>query len=302
VLITQSTKSSDVAAAGYRGRFAPSPSGPLHLGSAVAAIASWLDARAHDGEWLLRIDDLDPPRCVPGASDAILQTLHRLDLQADEPVVFQSTRTDRYRETFATLRSYGALFECACSRKQTGPGPYPGTCRHGLAAGRNARATRVIVDSVHLDFNDRWCGCQEVDVEQAVGAFIIRRADGLFAYHLATVVDDSDANISHVLRGVDLLTSTAPQIHLQNQLGLRVPNYGHFPVVCNTQGQKLSKQSHAASIDTLASSQIWHFALHFLGLIGNFELVDASINDYKLVGVERWRKANPSPMQAHRRT
>jgi glutamyl-Q tRNA(Asp) synthetase len=286
----------------YRGRFAPSPSGALHLGSAVAAIASWLDARAHGGDWLVRIDDLDPPRSVAGASDAILRDLERLGLSPDAPVVYQSTQTERYADALMRLRETGKLFDCACSRKLVGKGPYPGTCRAGVAPGRAIRSQRIDVATTKVNFDDRLCGAQHIDLGAQLGAFVVRRADGIFAYHLATVVDDWHAGITDVVRGADLLDSTAPQIQLQVLLRLPVPRYAHVPMVTHADGQKLSKQSHATPINSYESAYIWHAALKFLGLIDDFELVDALTSDYKLVGLERWHHAHASRTSAKTRS
>ena len=276
----------------YRGRFAPSPSGPLHLGSCVAAIASYLDARAHHGHWYVRIDDIDPPREMPGAADTILHELERLQLDYDDRALFQSTRDEAYRDVLAQLRERELLFDCACTRKMLPPGPYPGTCARGVPAGATPRSERVLVDNARIQFHDRIDGPQINDLAATVGSFVVRRADGLISYHLANVVDDAYLRISDVVRGDDLLSSTAPQIHLANLCGFTAPRYAHIPVVTAASGQKLSKQSRALSSATLDAPSVWRFALEFLGLVDDKELVGASIYDYKLVGTARWMDAN----------
>lgn len=282
-------------ASAYRGRFAPSPTGPLHLGSAVAAIASWLDARVHDGHWLLRIDDVDTTRAVPGADRAIIEELARLELQPDAPVVYQSTRTQAYTSAIDDLRERGLAFDCACTRRETGKGPYPGTCRLGLPPGRTARSVRAVVDHATIKFADRHADMQCANLDTLTGAFVIKRADGLAAYHLACVVDDRDAGVTHVVRGADLLPSTHAQIHLQQLLGAPTPAYLHFPVVTDASGDKLSKQSHAAPTTGLSVSAIWQFACEFLGVLRTGELVQAPVSSYKLLARERWLDAIAGP-------
>jgi glutamyl-Q tRNA(Asp) synthetase len=240
----------------YRGRFAPSPTGPLHAGSLAAALASWLDARAHGGNWLVRIEDLDPPREVPGATRDILRTLAEFGLESDEPVAQQSARTALYEIAFRRLLAPGVAYGCACTRSEIegaaaaaglAPGIYPGTCRQGTG-GRTVRAWRFRVDGTAA-FIDRAAGPQSQDLAQTVGDFVVRRADGLWAYQLAVVVDDSDQRVTDVVRGADLLDNTPRQIALQRALGLRTPRYLHVPVVVNERGEKLSKQTGARALD-----------------------------------------------------
>ena len=289
---TRSTVSEvDAPSRPYRGRFAPSPSGPLHLGSCVAAIASYLDARAHGGHWYVRIDDIDPPREAPGAADAILRELERLQLDYDHAPLFQSTRLDAYAETLAALQHQQLAFGCACTRKMLGRGPYPGTCRYGVPSGQQARSVRLAVDNAVIEFEDRLQGPQTVALEESMGAFVIQRADGLTSYHLANVVDDAYLAITDVVRGVDLLASTPPHIHLARSCGWSAPRYAHIAVVSDATGQKLSKQSHAAGSNLVPAEKIWRQALEFLGLLDDNELEDRSISDYKLVGTARWREA-----------
>jgi len=241
----------------YRGRFAPSPTGPLHFGSLVAAAGSYLDARSRSGEWLVRIDDLDSPRVMPGAADDILQTLEACGMEWDEPVAFQSARREAYRQALDRLLERGLAYLCSCSRREIAdsalPGlegyVYPGTCRSGLAEGRPARAWRVRTEGVTIGFDDDVQGRVEQDLERDCGDFVLHRADGVYAYQLAAAVDDAAQNITHVVRGADLLVSTPRQIHLQRLLGLPTPRYAHLPVAVNAQGEKLSKQTYAAPID-----------------------------------------------------
>jgi glutamyl-Q tRNA(Asp) synthetase len=267
---------SPAAVGGYRGRFAPSPTGPLHAGSMVAALASWLDARAHGGVWLLRIEDIDKPRCVPGAARHILAQLAACGLVPDEGPSFQSGHFDRYATALTVLLSAGRAFACGCSRKDIetawaaqgvvhAPGqetPYPGTCRTGLH-GQPPRAWRFLVNdrllddqsidfrllNDRVDWTDRRLGPQHQTVAQAVGDFVLKRADGLWAYQLAVVVDDAAQSITHVVRGEDLVDNTARQILLQRALKLPTPAYLHTPLVLAADGNKLSKQNGAVALD-----------------------------------------------------
>ncbi|CAG9178392.1 tRNA glutamyl-Q(34) synthetase GluQRS [Cupriavidus respiraculi] len=277
-----------VPAALYRGRFAPSPTGPLHMGSLVTALASWLDARAHGGKWLVRIEDIDHPRCVRGADGQILQTLARLGMHPDEPPVWQSQREAHYAAALRQLEETGHLYPCGCSRKEIADSlvharerhqtlAYPGTCRNGLH-GKPPRAWRVRVptgDAATLCFDDRWQGRQCQDLETELGDFVLRRADGLWAYQLAVVVDDGLQGITHIVRGADLLDSTPRQIHLQHLLGWPTPAYLHVPVVVNALGEKLSKQSGAESIDAMAPLEALRAAGRHLGVASAAGDVDA---------------------------
>jgi glutamyl-Q tRNA(Asp) synthetase len=246
------------AAIAYRGRFAPSPTGPLHAGSLVAALASWLDARAHGGAWLVRIEDLDPPRELPGAAEDILQTLADFGLESDEPIVRQSRRGALYHTALERLRAAGLVYACKCSRSEViaaarehglPAGVYPGTCRElGLADGPG-RALRVRVPKEPVSFTDRACGEYVQNLELEVGDFVLRRADGYWSYQLAVVVDDAAQRITDVVRGADLLDNTPRQIALQRMLGLAQPRYLHVPVVLAPDGQKLSKQTGATALD-----------------------------------------------------
>ena len=258
----------------YRGRFAPSPTGPLHFGSLVAAVGSWADARAHRGDWLVRMEDLDPPRESPGAADEILRVLAALGLEWDEPVSYQSARVQAYGAALASLHRRGAVFACACTRKEIADsvigGPdgslvYPGTCRDGLPPGRAARATRVRVASVTMEFEDAVQGQVRQDLARDVGDFVLVRTDGLFAYQLAVVVDDAAQGITDVVRGADLLDSTPRQIFLQQLLDLPTPRYLHLPVATDAHGEKLSKQTLAEPVDPSRGAEALLSALRFLG-------------------------------------
>jgi glutamyl-Q tRNA(Asp) synthetase len=272
----------------YRGRFAPSPTGPLHFGSLVSALASWLDARAHGGAWLVRIDDIDGPRTVPGAADDILATLERFGMRADEPPVWQSQRIEHYERAFAQLQAAtGLVYPCGCTRKEIADSlvraharhttlAYPGTCRDGLH-GKTPRAWRLRVpdsttaDATHdnpavIRFDDRWQGPQSQNLATEVGDFVLYRADGQWAYQLAVVVDDADAGITHIVRGADLLDSTARQIYLQRCMHVPTPSYLHVPVVVNEDGEKLSKQTGAQALDASRPLDALHAAARHLGL------------------------------------
>ncbi|SDQ39160.1 glutamyl-Q tRNA(Asp) synthetase [Paraburkholderia fungorum] len=263
----------------YRGRFAPSPTGPLHFGSLVSALASWLDARAHEGTWLVRIEDIDGPRTVPGAAEDILATLERFGMHADETPVWQSGRMPRYAQVLEQLKSTGSIYPCGCTRKEIADSllhvharnttlAYPGTCRHGLN-GKPARAWRLRVpdgDAAAITFEDRWQGEQTQNLATEVGDFVLRRADDQWAYQLAVVVDDADEGITHIVRGVDLMDSTARQIYLQHCLGVPTPQYLHVPVVTNEHGEKLSKQNGATALDTENPLEALGAAARHLGL------------------------------------
>lgn len=252
----------------YTGRFAPSPTGPLHLGSLIAAAASWLDARAAGGRWLVRIEDLDRPRCVPGAAEAILRALDRLGLHWDGEVLYQSLRLEHYRAALERLAPH--TYWCGCTRREIadsslglaadGAHIYPGTCRGGTA---RKRALRLRTTMEPIAFVDRVQGRCEQLLERDIGDFVLYRADGLVAYQLAVVIDDAAQGITDVVRGADLLDSTPRQIYLQRLLGLPTPRYLHVPVALDAAGEKFSKQMGAAPIEADASALAR--ALGFLG-------------------------------------
>ena len=282
-----------------RGRFAPSPTGPLHFGSLVAAVGSYLSARSQGGEWLVRMEDLDPPREAKGAADDILRTLEAYGFEWDGEILYQSRRRDAYEAALDVLRQQGALYACGCTRKEIADssvhgveGPvYPGTCRAGLAAGRSARALRVRTDNAVIDFEDRVQGRQCAQLEREIGDFVVRRADGFHAYQLAVVVDDAEQGITEIVRGADLLTSTPRQIYLQRLLGLPPPGYLHLPAALNVQGEKLSKQTRA---EPLARSEpvpvLWQ-ALAFLGQRPPPEWRSATRADFWAAAAVRWSEA-----------
>ncbi len=256
------------------GRFAPSPTGPLHFGSLVAAVGSYCLARRAGGRWLLRMEDLDTPRVVPGAAEEILRTLEAFGFDWDGEVVWQSRRGSAYEAALERLRQRGLLFDCGCSRKEifaSAPhageeGPvYPGTCRAGVGSGRRPRALRLRVPAQQVAFADGLFGPQEQHLASAVGDFVLRRADGLFAYQLAVVVDDAESGVTQVVRGADLLSSTPRQIYLQACLDYPHPQYVHLPLVLGADGEKVSKRHGAlAAAGGDLGRNLW-LALRFLG-------------------------------------
>lgn len=288
----------------YTGRFAPSPTGVLHPGSLVAALSSWLDARVHGGRWLVRIEDVDGPRCVPGAADQILQQLAVCGLFADEPVLWQSTRGQAYQAALDNLVAKGWAYPCGCSRKDIedmqslqgmerarhSAAVYPGTCRDGLK-GKTARAWRLnlqlVLDDLHLPspwvWQDRRSGQQQQDLVQAVGDFVLKRADGLWAYQLAVVVDDAAQGVTHVVRGQDLADNTPRQMLLQQALGLPTPLYMHTPLVLGADGEKLSKQNGARALDLTDP----HLALNQAAAVLGLKPMTASLDEL----IEQWRSS-----------
>jgi len=282
----------------YVGRYAPSPTGHLHFGSLVAAVGSYLDARTQGGRWLLRMEDLDPPREIPGAADGILKTLAAFGFEWDGEVLYQSRRQPAYAEAADMLLKAGAAFPCACSRKEIADsgvhgleGPiYPGTCRRGLAPGREARALRLRTPDEVISFEDGLQGHVSQNLARDIGDFIVRRADGIYAYQLAVVVDDAFQGVTHVVRGADLLLSTPRQLLLQRLLGLPQPHYLHLPVVVNTSGEKLSKQTHARPVtDANPGSGLWE-ALDFLCQDPPEALKGASIKEIWPWALSHWRR------------
>ena len=270
----------------YVGRFAPSPSGPLHFGSLVAALASWLDARAAGGRWLVRIEDLDAPRSQPGAADEILRMLERFGLGWDGPVLFQSRRAAAYQAALATLKTH--TYWCGCTRREIadsalgiaadGAQIYPGTCRAGLAPGKAPRALRLRTSSEEISYLDRVQGRPRQVLERDIGDFVLLRADGQFAYQLAVVVDDAAQGVTDVVRGADLLDSTPRQIYLQRLLAYPTPRYLHVPAAVNSAGEKLSKQSGARPLEGARRSEALRRALSFLGQMETDDLAQAVRN------------------------
>ena len=282
-----------LASSSYIGRFAPSPSGPLHFGSLVAALASYLDARAHQGKWLLRIEDIDPPREPAGASDLILKALESYGLHWDDHVLYQSDRTPAYDEILNLLQTEQKLYACTCTRKQlTGlNGIYPGYCRNKQPSTELPFGLRLRCEKTHIHFHDRIQGTQSFDTA-ALGDFILKRKDGLYAYQLAVCVDDSLQGITHIVRGIDLMDSTPRQIYLQNLLGFLQPVYGHIPVITAANGNKLSKQNHAPAIELDDPRPTLIKALTALGLQPSTELMASSIKDILGWGVHNWSLTN----------
>lgn len=276
----------------YIGRFAPSPSGPLHFGSLVAALASCLDARAHGGQWLVRMEDIDPPREMPGAADTILRQLESHGLWWDGPVLYQSQRSDAYEAALARLLDSGLAYACCCTRQQVQSmgGIYNGHCA-GLELPREGNALRLQVPpDTFLAFEDLFQGPQQQWLDREVGDFVIHRKDGLYAYQLAVSVDDGEQGITHVIRGSDLLDSTTRQLFVLDQLGLARPCYGHVPVALNAEGQKLSKQNRALSLANQLPGHNMERALDWLGLLLPGELRGAPVAELLAWGQAHWRR------------
>lgn len=288
----------------YRGRFAPSPTGPLHFGSLVAAAGSYLDAHAYQGEWRVRIEDVDTTRCSPKWASDILRTLDAFGFEWDGEVLHQSSpeRQRAYATALDQLTAKGVLYPCGCSRKeildsQTGPladhsARYTGTCRNGLGEAKTARTWRLRVDNDPVAFIDRGYGFFEQRLESSLGDFVLKRSDGLFAYQLAVVVDDANQGITDVVRGTDLLDSTPRQIYLQRQLGYRQPRYLHLPVVTNGAAQKLSKQTGAKPLRRSDAITLLCDAFAFLGLAPPPALRDTRLPELWAWGVAAWKHTN----------
>lgn len=283
----------------YRGRFAPTPSGPLHFGSMVAAIGSWCDARAHGGMWQLRIDDLDPPRTAPGAIDSILRCLEAFALEWDGAVVYQSRRSAAYHVALHRLREGARVFPCGCSRREileapgesAGASVYPGTCRDGLPAGRTARAQRLRVEDITVGFDDLLQGRIEQRLATSVGDFVLYRAEHVYSYHLACAVDDAEEGVTCVVRGADLIDSTPRQIYLQRLLGLPTPQYLHLPIAVDPSGQKLSKQTLAHPVDPGNAAPVLHQVLRFLGQQPGADLARAAPAELLRWARSSWSRA-----------
>lgn len=284
----------------YIGRFAPSPTGPLHFGSLIAALGSYLQARHRGGKWLVRIEDLDPPREVAGANDLILATLERYGFEWDGEVWYQSRRHAIYLEVLDELAHNGLSYRCGCSRKQVAeqqrrqglpPGVYPGTCRRQQAGPHRRHAIRLNTEGQRVGFLDAVQGAIAQDVEHEVGDFVLRRADGLFAYQLAVVVDDAAQGITEVVRGSDLLDSTARQIALQTLLGYPTPGYCHLPVAVNDLGQKLSKQTFAPPLAQDNPLPALFLALRFLGQQPLGELLEGDVASFWRWALANWNAA-----------
>ena len=313
ILAVSTLKNPSSPAGGYRGRFAPSPTGPLHAGSLVAALGSWLDARKNGGKWLLRIEDLDTPRCVPEATQQIQSQLLACGLYWDEEIIHQSKRQDAYQRALERLNELQYLYPCTCSRQtiantlakfgiQTPRNQeivYPGTCRPDSLV-RNSKDTLelqkawriVLPQNCHIEFADLALGPQSQNLNTEVGDFVLRRSDGLFTYQLAVVVDDAEQGITHIVRGQDLLSNTARQIYLQEVLGYQRPQYLHLPLVLDKHGEKLSKQTLATQINTQDDKrslmELRKAAIH-LGLKNLPDGEHVTIAEWLLAATHAWR-------------
>jgi glutamyl-Q tRNA(Asp) synthetase len=280
----------------YRGRFAPTPSGPLHFGSLVAALGSYLEARSRCGEWRLRIDDLDAPRVAPGAIDAILHCLERLGFEWDGAVILQSRRIAAYHAALHELRLAGAIYPCSCSRSeieaiavQGSEGPiYPGTCRGGMASDRRARAWRIRLQDPQIEFDDALLGVQHIDLRRGAGDFPVYRADGVYSFHLASAVDDAQFNITDVVRGADLLDSSARQIYVLSLLRSPAPHYVHLPVAVDASGAKLSKQTGATAVDATQPAATLCEVMRFLNQPVPPALERAPLEQFWAYAIEHW--------------
>jgi glutamyl-Q tRNA(Asp) synthetase len=300
---------------GYRGRFAPSPTGPLHAGSLVAALGSWLDARQNQGKWLLRIEDLDVPRCIPGADQEIMRQLLACGLSWDEEPSWQSKHQERYQNALERLNQLQTIYPCTCSRQTIASALeaqgvitprnqeiiYPGTCRpdeikvNGMLStpGADIAWRLALPPNLAIEFEDLALGKEQQDLNRAVGDFVLRRRDGLFTYQLAVVVDDAEQGITHIVRGQDLLSNTARQIYLQKILGYPTPSYLHLPLVLDGHGEKLSKQTLATAIHTenerQALNELRKAATH-LGLGNLPDGNDISIAEWLLAATQAWSR------------
>lgn len=280
----------------YRGRFAPSPTGPLHFGSLIAAVASYLEAKSHKGEWWLRMEDLDTPRETPGAADAILKALEAFGFEWVGSVMHQSRRFDAYAMALENLQKQTLVYPCACSRKEIADSAmhgidgliYPGTCRSGLKADKHAQAWRIRVEDRTIAFDDAIQGPLSQNLSRDIGDFVLKRADGIYAYQLAVVVDDAEQGINHIVRGTDLLDSTPRQIYLQQKLGVDTPNYAHIPVAANQQGEKLSKQTLAQPVDAQNPVPALWQALDFLGQQPEISLQKANLTTLWDYARQQW--------------
>ncbi|MCC8987072.1 MAG: tRNA glutamyl-Q(34) synthetase GluQRS [Candidatus Contendobacter sp.] len=280
-----------------RGRFAPSPTGPLHFGSLIAALGGFLEARSRGGEWLMRIEDVDAPRTIPGAADAILRVLARYGLDWDGPVLHQSRRTEYYQAALDRLQGAGLAYPCTCTRRELAVNPragdgssiYPGHCRTGVRHPDRPQAMRLRVDDASLVFRDAIQGDYSQTLGSESGDFVIRRADGCFAYQLAVVIDDADQGITQVVRGGDLLDSTPRQIYLQQLLDLPTPEYAHLPIAVDLHGDKLSKQTGAPPLDERNPGPTLWNALRFLGQQPPPELSCAPVAEIIRWALAHWR-------------
>lgn len=281
----------------YRGRFAPSPTGLLHFGSLVTAVGSYLQAKSQQGEWLLRIDDIDPPREQKGAAENILTTLEAFGFEWDGQVIYQSRNQLHYREAISQLCKQELAYPCSCSRAQImklnlsneNKHIYPGSCRNGVVSACSEPSIRLRTNPQQIEFIDMIQGKQSINLEKSQGDFILQRRDGYFSYHLASGIDDAEQGITEVVRGSDLLDCTPSQLHVQNSLHLDNPKYCHLPIVVNNTGQKLSKQSHAKPIKPENAIPLLYQSLAFLGQVPPSELLEASINETWQWAISHWQ-------------
>ncbi len=296
----------------YIGRFAPSPTGPLHFGSLVAALASYCEAKTHRGKWLLRIEDLDKPREMTGAVTNILHTLEGFGFEWDGEIVYQSQRAEAYEEALEKLRNKNVIYPCTCSRKEIADSStevgiegkiYPKTCLKHAPRPNIRKAFRVIAINKPIAFEDTIQGSVTQNLAHDIGDFVLKRADGLFAYQLAVVVDDAAQGVTHVVRGADLLDSTPRQIYLQQLLGFPIPNYAHVPIAVNNTGEKLSKQTLAEPISTSLAGQQLFSALQYLGQNPPLEMQNATLDKNHIAELWRWALENWSIAKIpHQRT
>lgn len=293
----------------YIGRFAPSPTGPLHFGSLIAAVASYLEASANNGKWLIRIEDLDKPREMAGAADDILRTLEGFGFEWDDEIVYQSQRTEAYEETLQTLKSRNLVYPCTCSRKEIADSAleiglegaiYPKTCLTHAPQANSQAALRAITLDKNIQFNDAIQGEISQNLAKQIGDFVLKRADGLFAYQLAVVVDDAAQNITHVVRGADLLDSTPRQIYLQQLLDLPTPHYAHVPIAVNENGEKLSKQTLAEPVSMRNAGQQLFDTLRFLGQNPPVETQNATLGAMWRWAFANWSLAKIPRVRSHK--
>jgi len=290
----------------YIGRFAPSPTGPLHMGSLIAALASYLDAKANNGQWLLRMEDLGPPREVAGAAEAIIASISNHGFEWDGPLLYQSSKLDRYHSFVDQLIDNKQAFYCICSRREseTEHGTYNGHCRNSHQKPDRDFAIRLLVEPGSLTLLDQIQDRLYQQLDTSVGDFIIQRKDGLIAYQLAVVVDDADQQISHVIRGSDLLDSTPRQILLQQVLGFETPHYAHIPVISDATGNKLSKQTHAKPIDDKLAIDNLRYALAFLNQPQPLEgsnvqqLLTSAIDNWQINAIPKTKHISETSIKA----
>lgn len=283
----------------YLGRFAPSPTGPLHFGSLIAAVGSYLQAKHLQGQWQLRIEDIDPPREVEGATESIIHTLDKYGFEWDGDIIYQHQRLELYQHYLEQLLNEEWVFPCTCSRKEIAQQQkqankliYPGTCRHKKKAGQRQYTYRVKAHHGEITFTDGIQGRQQFNLSSNIGDFVIKRADGLFSYQLAVAIDDAVTGITEVVRGSDLLDSTPRQIHVQKLLRLTTPCYAHLPVATNTRGQKLSKQTFARPLSNKNITETLWEVLNVLGQKPDLELKKSSITEFWQWAIANWNNQN----------